>query len=239
MAWRDRAGNVLLGGFQGAATGAGIGTLGIPGIGTGLGAAIGGGIGILQGLLSDTEMQDLARRYARGEIDPEAQNQIVMELADRYDVMRQEQGADLARRGMLESTMASRLISDTYASERDALAKALAGQVLDRQQMGIDMLAKNAQQQQAGYAAGANVFAQLALKNQYDQSDPLNAESAPYQTPVLAAAPQSPTLPQTPKSATSSSGGGHPLVRGVANVGGRQKTLNNPTRSLWRPSALA
>ena len=237
MAWQDKASNVLLGGFQGGATGATIAQMmsmsGNPWL---IGAGV--GIGILQGILSPTEEADLARRYARGEIDPDTQDRIVQALAGRYDTMRQEQGSDFARRGMLESSMASRMMSDSYASERDALAKALAGQSSQNQELGLDMLAKRAQETQAGWASGANALGQLALMNKYGTDDPTPTPAAP-------AAPSNPTNPAAPlptnptKPITSATGGGSPLVRGVSNAGGRQRTVNtNPNLSLWRPSAI-
>ena len=247
MAWQDRASNAGLGAFQGAATGASIGAFAGP-KGALIGGAIGGAFGLLQGLLSDTEMQELARRYARGEISPEQEQAIVSALATRYDQIRETQGADLARRGMLESSMAGRVMAETYQNEQDALAQALVNASMQRQQMGMEMLAQQQGLQQQGYAAAANVLGTLALEHWRSQRNPTGGFGAGYQQyekgiiddplgrdysmPVV-------SMPsQGRHQITSSSGGGHPLVNATGAGRKRSMTINNPGRGLWKPSAV-
>lgn len=154
MATKHRLSNALTEGASFASTGAALGSV-IPGVGTAWGAGVGGAVGILKGLLSDTEMQELAETYARGEIDPQTQMAIEKMIGDRFDAIRREQGAAAARRGVSEGTIGQRRMDDIYQGERDALADAFARTSFDRQQYGLQLM----QQQQAeqGQAFGSAI----------------------------------------------------------------------------------
>ena len=159
MAWYDRGQNAIVGGVQG-------GTLGYT-IGGPWGAAIGGGLGALQGLLSPTEEAELARKYSRGEIPPEVTRQIARQLANRYNALRRNTGADLARRGVLESTAAGRMMADISQQEREALAGALAGQTFNYQKLGMDLIAQRNKDLQAGIGSAASVLGHKMMLDHY------------------------------------------------------------------------
>lgn len=154
MATKHRISNALTEGASFASTGAAIGSV-VPGIGTAWGAGVGGVIGLLKGLLSDTEMQELAESYARGEIDPQTEMAIEKMIGDRFDAIRREQGAAASRRGLGDSSIAQRMMDDIYEGERDTLARAFAETSFARQQYGLNMLAQ--QKADEGQAFGSAI----------------------------------------------------------------------------------
>jgi len=145
MAWKHRLTNAGEGALSGASTGGGIGAFfGIKG--AAIGAGVGGGIGALLGLLSDTDQQELAEAWARGELDPETQDYLTELVSDRFKNIRTQQNARLDRSGIGKSSIAERIRSDTDASERDTLAKAFTDQIFARQQLGLGMQAQRQDQ---------------------------------------------------------------------------------------------
>ena len=163
MAWYDRAQNTIVSGGQGAAIGY---TVGGP-----WGAVAGGAFGALAGLISPTEQIELARRYAAGEVPPEVERQIVRQLAKRYNMLRGDTGADLARRGVFESTGGARMMADISQQEREALANALAGQTFNYQKLGMDLIAQRNQALQSGIGAAASVLGHKKMLDYYRQRD--------------------------------------------------------------------
>lgn len=139
MAWRHRLQNTGTSALSWGSSGAGIGSFFGP-KGAAVGAGIGTILGALKGLLSDTEMQELAERWAAGEIDPQTQRQITRLVSDRFAQIRTQQGGRLARSGIADSTFAERVMADTDASERETLTSAMAQEVSARQQMGLNLL---------------------------------------------------------------------------------------------------
>lgn len=139
MAWRHRLGNTAEGAVSWGSTGAAIGSM-IPGVGTAVGGGVGAGIGALIGLFSDTEQQELAERWSRGEIDDETLANIQNLVRQRFSELRKQQGGRLARAGIKDSSIAERMRSETDMSERDAFARALLDTMTARQQMGQQML---------------------------------------------------------------------------------------------------
>ena len=148
MAWDHRLSNAGEGALSWGSAGASIGQF----AGT-KGALIGGGIGaalgLLKGLFSDTEMQELADRYARGDIDPETANNIQRLVADRFRQIRSDQGARFSRAGIEESTFAERMRADTDMDERDALTQAMLDQVERNRMLGLDMKRQQGQETDA------------------------------------------------------------------------------------------
>ena len=139
-----RAQNFLTGALEGAGAGAGIGAYwpGDPATkiaALGIGAIGGAIVGGITGLLSSTEQQELAARYARGEIDEATENQIAKQIAGRYARIHRNVGADIARRGLMNSTIGGRLMADSYNAEGQALTDAIARTAFERQRMGLAM----------------------------------------------------------------------------------------------------
>ena len=139
MAWKHRLQNTGTSAVSWGSSGAGIGSLFGP-QGAAIGAGIGTGIGALVGLLSDTEQQELAEKWANGELDEATVENITRMLSDRFDQLRKQQGGRLARSGIANSSIGERMMADTYDNERDALAEALANQTFARQQLGLGMM---------------------------------------------------------------------------------------------------
>ena len=139
MAWKHRLQNTGTSAVSWGSTGAGIGSLFGP-QGAAVGAGIGTGIGALVGLLSDTEQQELADKWANGELDEETVRNITRMLSDRFGQLRKQQGGRSARSGVADSSIGERMMADIYDNERDALAEALANQTFARQQLGLSMM---------------------------------------------------------------------------------------------------
>lgn len=140
MAWRHRLANTGEGAVSWGSTGAGIGSFFGP-----KGAAVGGGIGAflgaVKGLFSDTEQQELAEAWSRGEIDDETLAHIQELVSQRFAELRRQQGGRFARAGIRDSSMAERMMAETDMDERDTLARTLMDNMYARQQMGQQMLA--------------------------------------------------------------------------------------------------
>ena len=154
MAWKHRISNAGTSALSWGSSGAGIGSLFGP-----QAAAIGGGIGatlgLLKGLLSDTELQELADQWARGEVDPQTQMRIKQMVADRFASLRRTQGGRLARSGVRDSSIAERLMAETDAGERETLTNALTDQSMAFRRMGLNLKAQ--QQAQQGEVIGGSV----------------------------------------------------------------------------------
>ena len=196
MAWYDRAQNTIVSGGQGAAIGY---TVGGP-----WGAVAGGAFGALAGLISPTEQIELARKYAAGEIPPQVERQIVRQLAKRYNMLRGDTGADLARRGVFESTGGARMMADISQQEREALANALAGQTFNYQKLGMDLIAQRNQALQSGIGAAASVLGHQKMLDHYRNQPtgvmpvvppPANDTPIPTAPPAQGVTPI-PTMPQ-------------------------------------------
>ena len=192
MAWYDRAQNALVGGAQGGAAGYAVGR--------GPGAVIGAGIGALAGLLSPTEQAELARKYARGEIPKAVQDRIAKTLAKRFMVLRTEQGADLARRGLLGSTAAGRVMAESYDAEREALSGAIADQTFNYQQIGFDLIARRNQDLQQGLGSAASVVGHKMLLDYYRNKPTIGTDGTglgetAFPTPTDAVNPANPAMP--------------------------------------------
>lgn len=171
---KHRARNIGEGAISGAATGAGIGaaigSIGGP-IGTGVGAAIGGGAGFLWGLLSSTEQQELEEMYSKGMVSSEQEDMIADMLADRYRQHRTSIHNDMARRGLGNSTIASRAVSQAYGGERDAFLQAMQRQSMDNRDMGMDMIAERNRQSAARGKAALDTFGGLAQQHYQDKQN--------------------------------------------------------------------
>ena len=166
MATKHRISNALTDGVSFGTTGATIGSYIAPGPGTTIGAGIGGLIGILKGLLSDTELQELAESYARGEIDPQTQMAIENMISHRFDTIRREQGAAAARRGVSQGTIGQRIMDDIYQGERDALADAFAKTSFERQQYGLQLLQQQKAEQGQAFGSAIQTLGNLYSHHQ-------------------------------------------------------------------------
>lgn len=144
MAWKTYLADTGTGLLSGATTGASIGSL-FPGPGTLIGGGIGAFVGGLSGLLGageKAEQLDMAEAMARGEIPLEYRNAMAAQLGGYYDQMRNQLGGYLGRSGLANSTIAGRVMADSYAQQGEALANALTHVSQDRMAMGHDLLAQ-------------------------------------------------------------------------------------------------
>ena len=159
MAWQDRISNAFAGGASTAST-AGIFTA--DPITLGLAAIPGAVIGAFQ----DPSQQEQARAMARGQIDPVAQQALSRALDREFNIIRRQQGQDLARRGLTDSTIAGNAMGRIGDAQGFALAQGLAGHQFARQQLGAQMLAQQqfGQSQTVANAINALTMAQLVHK---------------------------------------------------------------------------
>ena len=128
-------------------------------------------MGLLAGLLSSTEAQELAERYQSGKIDPAQQEAIADALARRYHAMQIRFGTDMARRGLTDSTIAARLQSGLMAREGQDLALALGQVSQQNKRMGMDMMAAQAQQRMGAIGQAASVVGNLHLADRQARMD--------------------------------------------------------------------
>lgn len=175
MAWRHRLSNAGTSALSWGSTGASIGSFFSP-KGAAVGAGIGGTLGLLKGLFSDTELQELAESWAAGEIDPQTQRQITRLVADRFEQIRTQQGGRLARSGIADSSFAERVMADTDASERDTLTSAMAQEVSARQQMGLNLLGQ--QRAETAQIVGGSVDNILGVLSGFKADERYKAERA-------------------------------------------------------------
>ena len=182
MAWKTYLTDTGTGLLSGAATGASIGSL-FPGPGTAIGAGVGALFGSISGLLGagDTaEHLEMAEAMARGEIPTDYRNSIADQLGGYYSQMRNQLGGYLGRSGLANSTIAGRLMADTYTEQSDALANALVRASQERMGMGHDLLAqRRAQLAQTG-AGIVDVVGMLhEIRNRQPQKPTISFEKSP------------------------------------------------------------
>lgn len=85
----------------------------------------------------EATLREQYKQLAAGEIDPVARNALQASLARRYGQLRQERGAGLARRGILQSDIAAGVGGQFVGAERESLAQALANLQWQRMQFGL------------------------------------------------------------------------------------------------------
>lgn len=220
MAWKTYLTETGTGILSGAATGASIGSL-FPGPGTTIGAGIGGLIGGISGLLGaeDTaEHLELAEAMARGEIPSDYRNYLASQLGEHYGQMRNELGGYIGRSGLSNSSIAGRLMADTYAEQGNALTNALANVSQQRMAMGHDLLA----QRRAQLAqTGAGIVDVVGLLHEYHNNKP----QKPTVGNISGSDPFRPTAPvMQPRGYGTNRGGGFSIIPPV----NKNRTLTKP-----------
>lgn len=158
-------------------TGAGIGFS----IGGPPGAAIGGGIGLIVGgisgfFLTDDEKNEMIEMYREGRLDDQTVANIESTIARRYNMLRSQQSADFARRGVDKSSFAMRQIADTNNAERQTLAEALTGEVERRQAIGFGLSDQASAQRAQEVASGIGALFQGYQL--HEQGEAVKAEAA-------------------------------------------------------------
>lgn len=217
MAWRTYLTETGTGLLSGAATGASIGSL-FPGPGTAIGAGVGALVGGISGLVGagDTaEQLEMAEAMARGEIPTDYRNYIADQLGGYYSQMRNQLGGYLGRSGLAGSSIAGRVMADTYAQQSDALANALTRASQERMAMGHDLLA----QRRANLAqTGAGIVDVVGLlheiRNRQPQKPTINLSNSPLNV--------APTM--NPRGYGTQRGGGFTAIPSVNN----SRTLTKP-----------
>lgn len=219
MAWRTYLTDTGTGLLSGAATGASIGSL-FPGPGTAIGAGIGalaGGISGFAGAGENAERLELAQAMARGEVPTEYKNSLANQLSDHYGQMRTQLGGYLGRSGLTNSTIAGRVMADTYARQSGALANALTNVSQQRMTMGHDLLAqRRAQLAQTGMGIVDVVGMLHDIRSRQPQKPTIPLGESPLNV-------SSPTL--SPRGFGTQRGGGFTHI----------PTVNKP-RTLTKPS---
>lgn len=105
---------------------------------------------------------NLANQLLRGDIPPSVAAAMDRQIGTRFDRLRRNQGGQLARSGVLNSSAGGRLMADTYDSQRRALSDAYVNTMLQRQGLGLNIL-NSADASRRGYAAmGANQLQRLS-----------------------------------------------------------------------------
>ena len=239
-----RGANAFEGASSGAAIGGQFGAFAGPKgaiVGAGIGAVLGG----LWGLLSSTEQQELADRYAKGYIEPEEVEAIRDALKRRFGTMQQRFGTDMARRGLTDSTIAARMQSELMAEEGYALADALADTSFRNKRLGMDMQATQAAARQEAVGGAVSVLGNLYLTDQEnkraaasdkrwgDYMDRLHPK--PGQTPATptplsetSAVPSKPAVPKNPGLAPIAPPGGGGGKTGMQKVSLKRVGGNHP-----------
>ena len=104
----------------------------------------------------------LANQLLRGDIPPSMAAAMDRQIGTRFDRLRRQQGGQLARSGVLRSSIGGRLMADTYDSQRRALADAYTNTLLQRQGLGLNLLNSADMSRRALMGMGANQFGRLA-----------------------------------------------------------------------------
>lgn len=235
-----RTENIGKGLVSGAVTGGTIGSF-VPVIGTTVGAAVGAGIGGLWGLFSPTEQQELAERYAKGEVSPEQEEMLADMIKDRYFSMRKQMGLDLARRGLGGSTMSARALQESYRDERDAYVDAIQNQSFRNRGFGADIIAeRNRQNQQFGASVGS-MISDLAVQKHNERmwerymGNQNPGVSAPNSADALPSVSYQPSMGRAfadlQRQNSQTAGGGNLYDRlKKSHYGGLEYRLNTPYR---------
>ena len=225
--WR----NTFSGATGTAGSGAGIGFA----IGGPAGAAIGGGIGFIVGgiggyFLTDDEKNEVIEAYRKGELDDETVAQIEGTIARRYAILRREQGADFARRGVGRSSFAARQIADTFNAERESLANALTTETQRRQAIGFGM--SDAAAAERGAQVEAGIGALFQGYDAYKQGQAMEAEAATDERLAAAIGKLFEGTPSTRSPNTMS----FSSQTGAGNVLSRHRSRMPNVRSPFAPS---
>ena len=108
---------------------------------------------------------DLANQLLRGDIPPSMAAAMDRQIGTRFDRLRRNQGAQLARSGVLNSTVGGRLMADTYTGQSNALADAYLNTMLQRQGLGLNILGAADASRRAYQGMGINTLQRLADRN--------------------------------------------------------------------------
>lgn len=105
---------------------------------------------------------NLATQLLRGDIPPSVAATLDRQIGTGFDRLRRQQGGQLARTGVLNSSVGGRLMADTYDSQRNALADAYMGTMLQRQGLGLNILNSADASRRAYQGMGINNLNRLA-----------------------------------------------------------------------------
>ena len=114
------------------------------------------------GIAYDT---NLANQMLRGDIPPAMAAAMDRRIGNRFNTLRRNQGGQLARSGILNSSAGGRLMADTYTSERDALANAYLNTMMQRQQLGANLLGRADASRQAYQRMGLSALDSQAARD--------------------------------------------------------------------------
>ncbi len=186
------------------------------------GAAIGGGIGLIIGgiggfFLTDDEKNEMIEMYREGKLDDQTVANIESTIARRYNILRSQQSADFARRGVDKSSFAMRQIADTTNAERQTLAEVLTGEVERRQAIGFGLSDQASAQRAQDVASGIGALFQGYQL--HEEGEAAKAEAARDERLITAIGKflegndgGTPT-PASPKVSVSKTGAGNPFSR--------------------------
>ena len=137
---------------------------------TAAGMALEGGQ-LLWDFLTTDEQEELAALYSSGRLDPKTEAMIGKMVNRQFANQRSEMGANLARRGLANSSVTGRMITDSYTDQYNALAERIAGEALRRQGLGYQMQAQLDAEEQA---SAANLFSMAGNWIEYSASEKHN-----------------------------------------------------------------
>jgi len=225
MAWRTYLTDTGTGLLSGAATGASIGSL-FPGPGTVIGAIGGGLIGGLSGYFGaeeNAERLEQADALASGILPVSYKNHLANQLSGHYDQMRHELGGYLGRSGLTNSTIAGRIMADTYTEQSKALTNALAAQSLQGMGFGHDLLAqRRSELGQIGMGIVNTVGLLHELRNSQPQKPTVSLGESPFSV-------RSPIL--TPRGYGTQRGGGFTHIPKVnSGIGSKRPALSGGSK---------
>lgn len=109
-----------------------------------------------------------------GEVSPQYTDYLSRQLGQRFNTLRSDVGANLARRGLANTTIGARQINDTYNNERQALSDALAARSMQRQALGFDIANRAAGNRLSRLGLGYNMTQAIGANRQHMASQIAN-----------------------------------------------------------------
>jgi len=110
----------------------------------------------------EKELLGIAKQKIYGPTDPVATKALQTAIGRRYDQIRRTQGADITRRGLMQSTIGGNIMGQTYDAERQALAEAIANLRLQQEQLGFGLYGQVIASRNARMQARAQLYGDIA-----------------------------------------------------------------------------
>ena len=128
---------------------------------------------LLYDIFTTDEQEELAALYRSGKLDPQTEKMIGQMVNRQFSGQRQAMGADLARRGLMDSSVTGRRMTESYNDQYRALAETITSEALRRQGLGFQMQAQLDAEEQA---SAANLFGMAGSLMEYRANEAHNAQ---------------------------------------------------------------